>query len=129
MKRKIVLAIIVILLIVVIIFIDNIIINKEQYYNSSDFVLDNENKYKIITNMKWITMRDDGGSHTNIYYQIDLNENKVIKCADEYVGFKGYQHEGKILYSKQISEKEKQDLKLILDNISNNSGVIRKVKL
>jgi len=121
MKKKIILTMIVVILITFLIFIVNKVINKEQDYIKSDFVLDSNNKYKITTNMKWMTMRNDGGSHTNTYYQIDLNENKVIKCEDKYVGFEGYEYEGKILYSKKISEKEKQDLKLIIDNITNNS--------
>lgn len=121
MKKKILSTIIVVLLIVVLIFILNIIINKPKDYTKSAFVLDSDNKYKITTNMKWMTMQNDGGSHINIYYQIDFNENRVIKCEDKYVGFKGYEYEGKILYSKEISEKEKQKLKSIFENISNNS--------
>lgn len=131
MKRKIVLVVLFILLMLALLFIANIMINKKQGYTTSDFVkekdytksdfvLDNENKYQITTSMKFMTMRNDGGSHTNLYYQIDLNENKVIKCEDEYAGFKGYKYEGKVLDVKKLNAKEKQDLKLLLDNISNN---------
>lgn len=121
MKKKIIIASVLIIIVVLLIFIVNIFMNKTQETNkSTHFILDSENKYEITTNTKWMTMRNDGGSHTNVYYQIDFNENKVTKCEDEYVGFKGYIYKGKILYSKDISEKEKAELKLIIDSIINN---------
>ncbi len=33
-----------------------------------EFQLDNNNKYEIITDFKWMTMQDDGGSNTSICY-------------------------------------------------------------
>ena len=116
MKKKIIF-LVVLILIVVIILITNIIIKNKQDYSKSDFIVDGEGKYIITTYTKYATMQSDGGSHTNIYYQIDLNENKVIKCEDKYVGFKGYEYEGKILYSTQLSETEEKKLKLILDKV------------
>ncbi len=62
-------------------------------------------------------MQDDGGSHTNIYYQIDVDNSQVIKCEDKYVGFKGYEYEGKILYKKTLNETELKDLTILINNM------------
>lgn len=121
MKKKVLLLILIIVIVIMGLIVAKVIIDKKQSYPKSDFTLDNDNMYKITTSAKWVTMQNDGGSHTNIYYQIDFNENKVTKCEDKYVGFEGYEYQGKVLYSKEISEKEKQELKSILENISNNS--------
>ncbi len=92
-------------------------LNQEIEEVSVDFLLDNENKYLITTDMKWMTMRNDGGSHTNVYYQIDLNTGMVKKCEDEYVGFKGYEYEGKVINKKTLDETEKVSLQGVLDSI------------
>ena len=65
-------------------------------------------------------MQNDGGSHTNIYYEIDLNENNVAKRADKYVGFEGYEYKEKMIFSKKLNETEKNELKLMLDNAIKN---------
>jgi hypothetical protein len=65
-------------------------------------------------------MQNDGGSYINIYYEIDLNENTIIECADKYVGFKGYEYERKIVSTKKINDIEKNELKSILNNAIKN---------
>ena len=119
MKKKILIFAIVSVLIVSGIIVLTLI-NKNKYIQSN-FVLDNENKYIVTTNTKWMSMQNDGGSHTNIYYQIDLNEKSIIKCEDKYVGFKGHEYKGKIIFSKKINDIEKNELETILnDAIKNN---------
>lgn len=127
MKKK-SLFLIILILSVVIIFILSIIIKNKQDYFKSDFIVDDQGKYIITTYEKLTTMKLDGGSYTNIYYQIDLNENQVIKCEDKYVGFKGYEYVGKILYSKQLSEAEEKELKSILDKIIINGEGTTNIK-
>ena len=128
MKKKIVLVFIFALLTVFLAFAAYKVMNKDQdYYTKSDFVLDSNNKYIITTNMKWMTMQNDGGSNTNTYYQIDFNKNKIIKCVDKYVGFEGYEYKGKILYSKEISKKEKQDFEDILANKTKTFEILNKI--
>ena len=121
MKKKVLLLILIIVIVIIGLIVAKGIKDKKQSYTKSDFTLDNDNKYEIITSAKMMTMKNDGGSHTNIYYQIDFNENQVIKCVDQYIGHVGFECQGKVLYSKEISEKEKQELKAILENISDNS--------
>ena len=113
MKKKVLIIITIILLIVIAIFT----INTIQQNQKSNFALDSEEKILITTNTKRATAKPDGGSHINIYYQIDLNKNTVTKCEDKYIGFKGYEYEGKILSSKQLNEKEKIELQIILGRV------------
>lgn len=120
MKKKILICVIVILLILVAIIIGMLKNKEKDSYTQSNFVLDNENKYVVTTNTKWISMQNDGGSHTNIYYEIDLNENTIVECADKYVGFKGYEYERKIVSTKKINDIEKNELKSILNNAIKN---------
>lgn len=116
MKKKIAMLILIIVVVISVIFINM----KASDNKSEESKIDNENEYIITTNMKWKTMQNDGGSHINIYYLIDFNESKVIKYEDKYIGFKGYEYEGKILYSKEMNELEKSELKSILENATNN---------
>ena len=115
-KKTLILCAMAILLILVAIIIGKLTNKKEDAYTQSSFVLDNENKYVITTNTKWISMQNDGGSHINVYYEIDLNENTIIECADKYVGFKGYEYERKIVSTKKINDVEKNELKSILND-------------
>ena len=126
MKKEILIIAIVILIIFLIGAI--ILINKKQGYTKSDFALDSENKYIVTTDTKYKTVRDDGGSHTNIYYQIDLDNNSVIKCEDVYVGFKGYEHEGKIIATKELSNDEENELVSLFDKIIINKEGTTKEK-
>lgn len=126
MKNKILIVTTVIALIVAAIIIAiSVNGNKEENeskvdYNKSSFVIDNENKYIFTTSDILLTMQWDGGSHINIYYEIDFNENIIVKCQDKYIGFKGYEYEGKIVATKQINDVEKNELKSILDEAINN---------
>ena len=54
---------------------------KEKDYT---FKLDSNKKYEIITDQKYLTMQNDGGSHTNVYYQLDFEEAIVVKKEENY---------------------------------------------
>ena len=110
-KNLIIIFILVIIAIIIVVLIYN---NKKKY---SNFILDSDSKYILTTNMKNISMQKDGGSHTNDYYQIDFDNNQVIKCQDKYVGFKGYEYKGKIIYTKNLNENEVSELKSLIDGI------------
>lgn len=75
------------------------------------------NKFVIVTNSKYMTMQNDGGSYTNIYFDINLNDKKVIKKADKYVGFEGFEYEGKEIATKDLSSDEVTELKKIVDEV------------
>ena len=110
-KNLIIMFILVIIAIIIVVLIYN---NKKKY---SNFILDSDSKYILTTNMKNISMQKDGGSHTNDYYQIDFDNNQVIKCQDKYVGFKGYEYKGKIIYTKNLNENEVSELNPLIDGI------------
>ena len=42
--------------------------------------------YVFVTDMAIKTMLNDGGTHTDIYYEVDLKNNSVVKKQDEYKG-------------------------------------------
>ena len=107
--------IIIFILVIIAIIIVVLIYNKKKKY--SNFILDSDSKYILTTNMKNISMQKDGGSHTNDYYQIDFDNNQVIKCQDKYVGFKGYEYKGKIIYTKNLNENEISELNPLIDGI------------
>lgn len=72
--------------------------------------------YTIITDSKYKTMQNDGGSNWNIYYEVDLGDKCIEKYADHYVGFKGYEYRGKLIYKKDIDGDLKNEFeKLLID--------------
>lgn len=80
------------------------------------FKLDSENKYKIQTTMKWLTMQNDGGSHTDVYYNLDFDANLITKVSETYKANLGGESETTIneLYTKTLDEETKNELKTLL---------------
>ncbi len=85
----------------------------EDMFEKSDV---NYIKYTFITDMADKTMRDDGGSHTDIYYEVNLRNNVVVKKQDEYKGFEVKVSE-KILRTYAINDYQKNKIKNIFDKI------------
>lgn len=94
-----------------------IVLGKE--FNKSNTNNANEN-YEIITYDRFITMQNDGGSHYDTRYIIDLDNKQVKKLADYYKGFSGYVYKDKVLYEKKLSDDETNELKKIIDDIIDN---------
>ena len=115
MKNNKKILIIISILVIVGIIIALLIYNKKNEY--SNFILDSDSKYILTTNTKILTMQNDGGSHMNNYYQIDFDNNQILKCQDKYVGRKGYEYKGKIIYTKKLNEKETSEIKSLIDEI------------
>ena len=72
--KKMIIAIIIIILIMIM-----VIVGYKIYEYCIEFRLDNANKYLVTTDTRFSTMRNDGGSHENIYYGIDLEKGEVTK--------------------------------------------------
>lgn len=113
--------IITILSIICIIFI--VIIGYKIYEYCTEFRLDNTNKYKVTTDTRFLTMRNDGGSHDDIYYGIDLEKRKVSKYREIFKANLGsrifrFIHIRKIEFSKDLTENDVNKLEILLSNTS-----------
>ena len=101
--------------------------NKVKQKSVYKFILDSVNKYEITTDFRWLTMQNDGGSNTNIYYQIDLDNNIVTKVEDVYqanlkckANIKcSPKHQIGIIYQKYLGSNNESLKKLLTDIINN----------
>lgn len=90
-----------------------IIYNDDSYLQIKNTSYD----YKITTDSRYLTLQNDGGTNLNVYYQINLNENKISKYQDYYVGFKGYEYKDKLIYEKYIDNYTNNQLKFLLESL------------
>lgn len=121
MKKIIIVLGIIVLLIVILLLYQNTRVHS--------FELDDEFKYVVQTDERWMTMQNDGGTHSNSYYEINLNKNTVEKRQDyKYKNLdasslerleKSYQ--GELIYGKKLKKEECEDLKTLFDSILQNS--------
>lgn len=83
-----------------------------------EFTIDSVNKYIVTTNMRFLTMQNDGGSHSNLYYQIDLDENKVTKVIESYkANLMGTPEFSKNeIYTKTINAELADEIKNVLND-------------
>lgn len=98
----------------------NVFMDNEYDYDEYDdyeFNLDDEDKYVIITDYRWKTMMNDGGSHTSVYYNIDFDKNLVQKVRETYKANLGGtpRTTTEIIYTVEISYNIKSRLKNIVD--------------
>jgi len=101
--------------------LDSIIYNDERLLkNKMDISSD---YYTIITDSKYRTMQNDGGSNFNVYYEIDLNSNVVKKFEDHYIGFKGYEYKQKLIYKKNIDNDISSEMDTLLFSLLSNEDV------
>lgn len=84
------------------------------YYNQS------KQKYDLITYDRFLTLQDDGGTHYDRKYTIDLFKKTVIKKEDYYKGFQGIQYKDKTLYQKKINNQEVKKIKNLMEDIIKN---------
>ena len=74
--------------------------------------------YAIIDDTRWRTTMNDGGSNTNVYYQINLAERQVRKCEDKYSGpLHSYEYRGQVIYQKEFDERTAEKLQLLLEKL------------
>ena len=112
MKKNITKIIIGIILVVIVTIVFNFVYDRNQ----PKMVLDSANKYIIETDFGFDTMMNDGGSHTDIYYEIDLDE-KIVKKVSEYYDYQNVGPGGnpkvdkKVWYEKNIDVKIEQEIK------------------
>lgn len=95
-------------------------VDTSDFKYLENFELDSNDKYRISTDSSMLTMQNDGGSNTNIYYAIDLKTKKLYQVEDVYVGFEGYKWQNKINYLKLLSDSDIKELKRIIEQMIKN---------
>ena len=103
--------------------LDSIIYNDESLLNKENTQI--SGIFTIITDKKWKTMRQDGGSNDSVYYQIDL-DNKVVTKVEEnfYANLLGTSRtEKNVFYTKQLDDSIINETKKIIDEIINKKDV------
>ena len=82
-------------------------------------------KYTIITDMRWITMQNDGGSHNSIYYEIDLDNKIITKIEEAYRANLGGTPTTKksALYTKKINDSLVNETKELIEEIINKEDI------
>lgn len=101
---------------IILIFVISILYIGFFYKNDYTFELNSENKYRIETDMQWSTMQNDGGSHTNIYYNIDFGNNVISKISESYQANLGGKSKTTIkeIYNKELNINLQKELKSLL---------------
>lgn len=89
--------------------------------NNYTFELNDIDKFVVTTDMKWKTMQNDGGSNTNIFYQIDCKNYMVTKVKEDYHAnlYSTPSTETEIMYDKSLNEKLNDEIKNLLNTIIN----------
>lgn len=74
----------------------------------------------IKTYDRYMTLHNDGGTHFDTWYEIDLKKRKVVKYGSYFIGFKGYEYENKILYEKELTKSQFRKFNKIIRDIKLN---------
>ena len=121
---KIVLAALIIVTVVVLVIV---FIPKDTALPSStpeldtpfSFELSGEFVYKIQTDTRWLTMQNDGGSHTDVYYCFDLDKQLVIKVSESYHANLGSTPKTttKVIYEKNLDHDFSESLKMFWEDL------------
>lgn len=93
--------------------------------NDYKFIIDSSSKFKITTDEKYNTMLNDGGSHTDIYYNIDLDNHIYEKISNSFHANLGgsAKSENKVIYRKYINSEINEEVKNLLNNLKENEDV------
>ena len=113
--KKMIIAIIIIILIIIM-----VADGYKIYEYCIEFRLDNANKYLVTTDTRFSTMRNDGGSHENIYYGIDLEKGEVTKyqqSVNVYLELDFTTDITKIVFHKSLEENDVEELRTLLNDI------------
>lgn len=90
---------------------------SELFLDEDDFVVDNKSKFQIFTDYKWKTMMNDGGSHTDIYYNIDFDNNTITKVRKDYSANLGGKSsiDVEIVYTADLTYRYKNNLSNLIN--------------
>ena len=125
--KKLLKCLVVVVLFVLMYFVIEKVYQKPVKFSTSERGL-SENKYIMVTDSKFKTLRNDGGSHTDIYYEIDFEKNKFITYSSEYVGLEGYKSKDVILDEEKLSDEKAIKLKRFIEVAIESKDEISKDK-
>ncbi|MEE3343538.1 MAG: hypothetical protein VZS44_05565 [Bacilli bacterium] len=115
MKKKLIILFIIIL-IIIFTFIGIKVLIKES----------DNNIYTITTDLKYLTMQNDGGSNTSVYYEFNPNKKSIKKLEDSYnASIQGghYDYKGKEIYNKTINSSTTKELKDLLNDLISKEDI------
>lgn len=100
---------------------------ESKGYDDSNFKLDSDSKYIIHDETRVLSMESDGGSHTDVYYEIDLDNQTISKISERYQ-YSIIERNGKA--TQKLSRTKTLEYTKTLDyTVSSNAGyIIRRVK-
>lgn len=113
MKKKLIIGLVILVIITIISLFLIMNYQKEE----------KDNLYTIITDDQFKTLLNDGGTHYDTKYEVDLSKKIVTKYESYYIGFKGYKYENKVLYEKKLTNKEKNKIKELFEDIIDNKEI------
>lgn len=89
------------------------------------FEMNSNDKYEIITDLKFRTTLNDGGSYNSIYYQIDLENKVVVKVKEDYdANLGGTPVLAKnTLYTKIIDDDICREAKALIDEVIDKEDI------
>lgn len=82
-------------------------------------------EYTIITDMRWKTMQNDGGSHTSIYYKINLNYGRVIKIEEDFHANLGGTPttDESVIYTKKLDDELTSETKTLIEDLISKEDI------
>lgn len=94
-----------------------------MYFNSQVEVELASNVVTVITSDRFMTLQNDGGTHYDTKYEVDLNKKKVTYYESYYKGFEGLQYKDRKLYDKSLNAEEIEKFKKLILDIEENQDI------
>lgn len=116
------LVVIVIAMLILIVVVVNNFNKKPGVVSDYTFKIDNNNKYKIITDAHIVTTKNEGSSYMDVYYQFDLDNNIIGRVVENHPSkYSSDQTVKKEEINKRIDEELKTEAKELIDYIIYNN--------
>jgi predicted metal-dependent hydrolase len=116
------LVIIVIAMLILIIVVVNNFNKKPGVVDGYTFDINNGTKYKIITDAKIMTTKNDGSSYMNVYYQFDFDNNIIGRVVENHPSkYSSDQTVKKEEINKKVDDNLKKEARELIDYIINTT--------
>ncbi len=116
------LVVIVIAMLILIIVVVNNFNKKPGVVDGYTFDINSGTKYKIITDAKIMTTKNDGSSYMNVYYQFDFDNNIIGRVVENHPSkYSSDQTVKKEEINKKVDDNLKTEAKELIDYIIDNN--------